>query len=169
MQNLYFDTSVPSNYCLLEKFNAGNETTTYQGRVYVRLGTAKDLTKTSQKLVTIYASLFLQAKILADEGDSYSQFRLGTMYYQGIDCERNLDSAYNYYKKAANQEHVEANFNVGLMFFNGQGCKKNLRGAYAHIKQAADQGHLQAQYELGCLYFKGEGCKKNLKHSTFLL
>lgn len=98
------------------------------------------------------------------------------MYFNGIGVEKDLKTAFSYFKIAADKSNPEAQFAVGtmyyckhsdffiLMFFHvlnfylvGQGTEKSLSTAFHYFSLASDQGHLQATYNLGQFYEYGIG------------
>ncbi|MBF0438649.1 MAG: sel1 repeat family protein [Magnetococcales bacterium] len=89
----------------------------------------------------------------AEEGDANSQYSLGNMYKGGRgglykDCRQ---AAY-WYRKAADQNHLEAQINLGISYATGHGVPKDDGQALAWYRKAADQGHVGAQYILGVFY-----------------
>jgi len=166
MQPLYFDTSIPSFYHLLENVNKFEKIITYNGKEYRCLGEVEDNSSIIQKVVTIYVSTFLYTKTLADkQEDALSQYEVAVMYLTGKGCEKNLQEAFNYLKKAADQSHIDAQVYLAGLYFNGKGCDKSLQQAFNYLKKAVDQGYLKAQSMIGRMYFKGEGCERNLQEA----
>jgi len=57
----------------------------------------------------------------------------------GMGVPRNISSAYEMFKKSANNGVPMGNFNVGLCYMMGLGCRQNLQSAKSHIQRAANQ------------------------------
>ena len=67
------------------------------------------------------------------------------MYYEGKGLQRNNEEAAKWYRKAAEQDHVEAQFLLGIMYERGDGVQRNDDLAYKWISLAAQQGHPRAR------------------------
>ena len=65
--------------------------------------------------------------------------------------------ALNWYRKAAEQGHVQAQFNLGRMCRNGWGAPEDDAEAVKWFRKAAVQGNAIAQCRLGTMYDTGEG------------
>ena len=107
------------------------------------------------------ASEFDEMKALAEQGMSYAQFNLGTMYDFGEGVPENDAEAVKWYRKAGEQGIANAQFNLGTMHVFGQGVPKNDIKAVKWFRKAADQGLANAQYNLGHMYNNGEGVPEN--------
>ena len=69
--------------------------------------------------------------------------------------------AVKWYRKAAEQNHAEAQYNLGVCYSNGQGVAKDEVEAVKWYRKAAEQNFAAAQYNLGVCYYKGEGVAKD--------
>jgi hypothetical protein len=88
------------------------------------------------------------------------------MYYKCKGVPKDYTEALKWYRKAADQEQVQAQYDLGFMYDKGHGVphakltrKRNgyqLSLAYFWNGQAADQGDAKAQYSLGRMYRDGE-------------
>ncbi|MGB5724173.1 MAG: tetratricopeptide repeat protein, partial [Parasphingorhabdus sp.] len=88
----------------------------------------------------------------ADAGDADAQFNLGQAYKLGNGVPRDLGQAERWYKKAADQGHLQANDNYGLILF-----QNNRRDeAVPYLQASADRGEQRAQYVLGTGHFNGD-------------
>ncbi len=97
----------------------------------------------------------------AAKGDSNAQNSLGDVYSARPNSTGADNLAASWYRKAAEQGHVEAQFNLGMMFrkhrvipdcptpdwFESQSVE-----AQKWFALAANQGHANAQYQLGLMY-----------------
>ena len=64
----------------------------------------------------------------------------------------NYKKAIEWYEKAAEQGHAEAQYNLGNMYHQGDGVDVNYKKAIELYKKAAKQGDAMAQYNLGIMY-----------------
>lgn len=87
----------------------------------------------------------------------------GLKYYSGEGVERNFGTAAQYFMKAAEQGHAEAQYSLGLMNYVGQTGGQDFSNAAKWFQLAAESGHIQAQYNLGFLYYEGKGVQQDLK------
>ncbi len=76
-----------------------------------------------------------------------------------------LEQAFYWYKKAAEQGHLESQKTLGNFYEYGKGVKKNLEKAFFWYKKAAEQGDFEAQCNFGLCYEYGKGVEKNLKEA----
>ncbi|MBL0942183.1 MAG: sel1 repeat family protein [Alphaproteobacteria bacterium] len=85
-------------------------------------------------------------------------FKLGRRYYNGEEVIQDKEKAYQLFKKAANQDHAEAQFETALCLENGEGVARNIKKAAKYYQIAANQGYAQAQFKLGEFFdFEEEG------------
>jgi TPR repeat protein len=78
------------------------------------------------------------------------QWGLGYMYEYGIGgIPINFNIALECYKKAAEQNHIQAQYDTGRLYEVWEG---KVNKALKWYKKAGNQGHIQAQYKMGCLY-----------------
>ena len=73
------------------------------------------------------------------------------------------ETAFGYFKKAAEQGHVKAQSKLGECYFRGWGVMQNLQEAVSWYRKAAERGDADAQCELGKCYLRGRGVEKNEK------
>ena len=93
-----------------------------------------------------YATALTIAKSEADKGESWAQYKLGVMYYDGQGVTQNYAQAVKWYTLAAEQGHAYAQLNLGFMYGNGQGVTRNYAQAVKWYKLAAEQGLAKAQF-----------------------
>ena len=93
----------------------------------------------------------------ASKGDADAQFNLAQAYKLGRGVSQDLSQAENWYKKAADQGHLQANDNYGLILF-----QNNRRSeAQPYLLQSAARGEPRAQYVLGTGHFNGDFVEKD--------
>lgn len=85
----------------------------------------------------------------------------GKKYYYGRGVTKDYVEAVKWYKKSAEQGHVEAQYSLGFCYEYGQGVTKDYAEAFKWYKKAAEQGYADAQYNLGYCYKHGQGVKQN--------
>lgn len=83
-------------------------------------------------------------------------------YGKGIAIKDKKKSIF-WYKKAAEQGHVDAQVHLGDVYFYGQGVTKDYNQAVYWYKKAAIQGNNTAQINLGFAYNNGQGVTQNFK------
>jgi len=93
----------------------------------------------------------------AAKGDADAQFNLGQAYKLGRGVPQDLKQAEAWYKKAADQGHLQANDNYGLILF-----QNNRRSeALPYLQASAQRGEPRAQYVLGTGHFNGDFVEKD--------
>lgn len=101
-------------------------------------------------------STYNSPKELNDYGDRY-------FYGQGI--ERNIETAFTYYKKAADLNNPVGYFNVGKYFMEKQQYKE----AGEYFSRAMALGYTKAAIQLSDMYLNGLGYRKNKKKAFKML
>lgn len=96
----------------------------------------------------------------ADQGRD-SRYTLGVMYYKGEGVKADHQEGIEWFRKAAEKGHVQAQFLLGTMYDSGKDIAQDRAEAAAWYRKAAEQGHTQAQFNLGLMYVNGEGVEKD--------
>lgn len=87
---------------------------------------------------------------LADSGHARAQTVLGMLYENGVGVEKSAEKAYEYYKKAADQELPEAQSQLGhFLLKTGITVRKDSDEAVTWLRKAARHGVVEAQSTLG--------------------
>ncbi|WP_367109995.1 tetratricopeptide repeat protein [uncultured Psychrobacter sp.] len=89
--------------------------------------------------------------LAADNGSFNAQNNIGTMYYVGRGVTQSYTKAFEWYKKAAEQDVGLAQFNLGDLYEQGQGVPQDYEKAFEWYKKAADQGNQEASNRIGRL------------------
>ena len=99
------------------------------------------------------SAFWLRKLTLIEPSLSEPYFLLGTLEEYGLGTERNLRSAYNYYKKAARLENAEAISKCGDFLYSGKltGGVADLEEAVRCYKKAAEMGCASAINNLGLM------------------
>lgn len=107
---------------------------------------------------------FSQVKNKAEGGDADFQWMLGLCYYSeqgrqdmakyvsGVNVTDNLDLAFYWFYKSAEQNCARAQYYLGRCFYYGEGIEKNEKLALNYYEKAAKQGYNPAKYALGGHY-----------------
>ncbi len=105
----------------------------------------------------------------AEQGDAQNQYLVAQFYEKGQGINHNYQQAINWYKKAAQQNNVEAQYALGNLYKTGREkviLADAARAAF-WFQRAATQQHVLAQYELARLYHYGApGFEKNGKKAS---
>ncbi len=70
---------------------------------------------------------------------------LGDCYADGKGVAQNEAEAVRWYRKAAEQNHAEAQYWLGACYADGEGVTQNDAEAVKWYRAAAEQGHAKAQ------------------------
>ena len=112
-----------------------------------------------------YKQSFTWFSKAADQGDAYSQFKIGLMYYGGNGVEKDLEKSIFWYKKSAYQGSHFAQTNLGYLYQRGELIDQSYSEAYKWFKLAADQNDPLAENFLGLLYYDGKGVIQDYKEA----
>ena len=115
-----------------------------------------------------YRTAFAGFKKLAEQGDAWAQYNLGTMYAEGKGVLSDDNLAAAWWRKAAEQGYASAQFNLGNVYGNGERVPKDEQQAVAWYRKAAEQGYAKAQFNLGQMYRNGRGVPKDDQQAAVL-
>jgi len=133
-----------------------------------------------------YVKAYKEFKPLAEEGNAEAQYFVGFMYDTGEGVAKDKDEAAKWYRKAAEQGHLEAQLRMltcylvhekdidwlrksaeegdaiaqcllGTAFAKGQGVPQDHAEAAKWYRMSADQGNDNSQFSLGWMYAYGQG------------
>jgi TPR repeat protein len=91
-------------------------------------------------------------------GNTECERMLGCLYFLGVGVERNLDTAMQYFEKAAAKGHAAAQNGVGRCHYE----KGRYEEAFKWHTKSAAQGYATAEIKLGILYGDGLGVTKDI-------
>lgn len=100
----------------------------------------------------------------ADSKDS--NYNLGVMYFKGEGVKADRLKGLEFFKKAADQGHMNAQFILGTLYDKGEDVLQDRAVAAKWYRKAAEQGHAQAQFNMGLMYTNGEGVEKDRKQAV---
>ena len=104
-----------------------------------------------------YKVEFDQTLPKAESGSATAQNRIGEMYEFGQGVERNLDSAFEWFSKAAEQGYTAGIHNLARAYNFGSGTTVDFKRAEALYREAAGQGYADSMFFLGTLYATRHG------------
>ena len=111
----------------------------------------------------VWQEKFKKALPKAEAGDAEAQFDVGNMYEKGNGVAKDEAKAFEWYAKAAKQNHDKAAFEVGFAYLRGAGVSKDYDKAMTWLSTAADYNNVRAYYFLGTMYEKGSGVPVDLE------
>ncbi len=86
----------------------------------------------------------------ADDGDAFSCYKLGTLYFKGEIINQDLDKAEKYLLSAKDNKFTQ--YTLGKLYLQKE--KYDIEKAISYFEKSADK-NMQASYQLGTLYFSG--------------
>lgn len=107
-----------------------------------------------------------QLEQLAEDGDTYAQYIIGTAYRDGgllipdADVHNPAKGIY-WLKRSADNGNDFAAYQLGKEYLSGKNVSKGTSTAAFYLNQAANDGNAYAQYLLGKLYLTGEGVQQD--------
>lgn len=112
-----------------------------------------------------YAAAIREWRPLADRGDADAQFNLAQAHRLGRGVPTNLNMAIDLYRKAATQNHAEAEALLALALFqNGRRAE-----AMPWLAKAADRGDASSQFVYGTALFNGDLVKQDMPRAYSLM
>ena len=98
---------------------------------------------------------------LSRQGDAEAEFGLGLLYDLGNGTPPSPETAFLWYKLAAEAGLPSAEFNIAAMYDAGRGVSRSSESAALWYAKAGAHGHHRAQFDLGLLYQDGDGVPRN--------
>ena len=95
-------------------------------------------------------------KILYEKGDIQATMTLGTLYAEGIGCERDIDTALALLASSAASGNAEAYRRMGDMYVAGKLVTRDIDKALECYRAAADLGMTNAYETMGDIFRHGE-------------
>ena len=104
----------------------------------------------------------------AEQDYGMGLYNVGLCYEYGEGVEKNLETAVEYYHKAAQQGDADAQCMLGCYY--GEGTKNpDFEKSFFWFQKSAEQGNLNAKFNLSSCYEYGEGVKRDRKKANALL
>ena len=110
---------------------------------------------------------------LSEKGIAQAQYYVGIAFEEGRAgvVETDYKEAASYYRKAAEQGHVQAQRSLGWLMYMYHlfflGVDRDYYEAAKWTKKAAEQGERHAQRTLGLMYFAGNGVPRDETNSFY--
>lgn len=137
--------------------------------------------------ITFDQTCYMISRLIHDEELNYKFIRLGAyknnpycQYYLSQDyevgynylkqfgIEKNLNLAFQWYKKAAKNKNMQAMSRLSHLYWWGEKkCRRDMRKSFYWTKEAAIHGHIWDYERLAAWYESGIGCAKNYKKALF--
>ncbi|MGH9709346.1 MAG: SEL1-like repeat protein, partial [Candidatus Acidiferrales bacterium] len=107
----------------------------------------------------------------AASGNAAAQYNLALAYQNGDGVPKDLKLAFDWCKKAAEQDNADAETALGVMYRSGEGVDEDLQAAVQWYEKASRQGNPNAMFDLGAAYYNGEGVPidDSLSYAWFVL
>lgn len=105
----------------------------------------------------VYLKEFNQIINAAEQGDPSAQNRVGEMYEYGQGVARNLNEAFQWFKRASEGGSVEGRHNLARAHNFGSGTPQNFTTAEKLYLMGANEGYVDSMFFLGTLYATGNG------------
>ena len=99
---------------------------------------------------------------LAEKDNADAQYNLGILYQKGLGVEKNLKTAFIWYKRASANGHTDAMYNLGIMYNKGRVVYRSPKDALKWWEKAAELGNAAAQFNIGVEYFYGRNKGKDV-------
>ena len=115
-------------------------------------------------------SVFKFQQTLANKGNGFAQYKLGTMYELGVGVTRDIEQAKRWYLEASSKGVKAATDRSVFLTVKEKGfIKKEHQSWVDGIQADAKERKTESMLLLGQLYHQGIGVKKNLDKSLALL
>ncbi len=111
---------------------------------------------------TIARDVIDRIESLAEQRIAEAVFLMGTAYDEGLGKTANIETAVQWYRRAADLAHGLARHNLGNVYFEGRGVVQNDSLAVHWWTMAAEGGDAIPQLRLGTMYEEGRGVARNL-------
>lgn len=98
-----------------------------------------------------------EARLLAEKEDAEAQFYLGMAYNGGLGVKSNQEEALKWWRKAAQNGHVQAMYNVGI-----ENLQVDPEEARTWLQKASERGDVRATYVIGRMKLSGVLTKADL-------
>ena len=99
----------------------------------------------SQSTVAQYATMPInQLAQTAQAGQAPAQFFLAERYKRGQGVAKDMDQAFAWFKKAADQNYIKSQYALGLMYQDGEGVRQDYAEARKWLGKACDNGSQDA-------------------------
>lgn len=95
-----------------------------------------------------YQKAFNDLFPLAEKGDPLSQFKLGTLYDEGLGVEQDAAKAAFWWRRAGAKGHRDALFNLAMLYTQGDGVEKSDEKAGKILQRLIREGKRDAEIDI---------------------
>lgn len=114
-----------------------------------------------------YAPAYLQLLPLAHKGNAQAQYYIALMADNGVGpVQRSKEDAIGWYRKAANQNHAEAQFALSNAYALGRGVPMNPTEMFNWLGKAAENGYMPAMVAMAAVLDRGFGLPQDVAAAT---
>lgn len=89
--------------------------------------------------------------ISAEQGNTYAQYRLGRLYLDETEVDKDIDAAVHWLSKAAEQDNEYAQYTLGALYLSGEEVPLDSEKGEVLLQRSAEQENPYAMYRYGCL------------------
>lgn len=93
--------------------------------------------------------------------DSWAQNALGLKYEKGEEVNKNLQTAFSWFQKSANNNYCYAQYNLARFYEKGLYVQKDIATAIQYYKKAASNYHSYSCFKMGKFYLNGTNVPKD--------
>ena len=102
------------------------------------------------------------------EGGEASALSVGKAYEQGVGTEKDVQKAFQMYRKALDVHASGAGFYVGMCYLNGTGTNQSSEEAFKWLEAESKFPGPLGKYGLGLCFERGVGCTKDIVRANEL-
>ena len=136
------------------------------GNKFVKITMAGIYSDSNNKLYNMDKAIELYKDCAENDSDSFSMFRLGSIYFNGNGVEKNTVLGLQYLNHAAKSGNKYAKITLAGIYSNGDNEFYDMAKAIRLYKDCAeneDEPDPFSMYRLGYIYLKGKGVEKNIE------
>ena len=136
------------------------------GNKFVKITMAGIYSDSNNKLYNMDKAIELYKDCAENDSDSFSMFRLGSIYFNGNGVEKNTVLGLQYLNHAAKSGNKYAKITLAGIYSNGDNEFYDMAKAIRLYKDCAeneDEPDPFSMYRLGYIYLKGKGVEKDIE------
>ena len=136
------------------------------GNKFVKITMAGIYSDSNNKLYNMDKAIELYKDCAENDSDSFSMFRLGSIYFNGNGVEKNTVLGLQYLNHAAKSGNKYAKITLAGIYSNGDNEFYDMAKAIRLYKDCAENENEPdpfSMYRLGAIYLKGKGVEKDIE------
>lgn len=102
----------------------------------------------------------------AKRGNTVAKYRLGKMYLQGEEIEKDPTAAIRWLTKAAEENNEYAEYLLGKTYLKGENIEQDIVKAEEYLRRSAGRGNKYAAYTLGKTLLDGDVLPQNIPEAV---